>query len=274
MKQAYNTATRATKDERERREILNEVALYVRTLTFDSTPADASNFVYEITRKITGNQDPFKPEKIRYNEICKSMREDLRGIIGSSEDSLKTAVRIAIFGNLIDLGIGLHFDLEKDLDKVLTRKFGADDYHLLKEMLETGGKKILYLCDNAGEILFDSLLVEMMKEDHDVTCVVKSGPIINDATMEDAEYAGITGMVKVITTGSDGIGVQWSAVSEEFRREYEKADIIISKGQGNFETVWGRKGIKFFLLRAKCDSVARELGVSFGDIVIKMQETE
>ncbi len=274
MKQAYSTASRATNDTAVIREIMNRTADYVKCLQFNTTPADASNFVYEITREITGNTDPFKQDKVKYNVICNDMKSDLRKVINNSEDPMKTAARVAIFGNLIDLGIGLHFDLEKDLEKVLAQEFGADDYSSMKEMLNSGRKNILYLGDNAGEIIFDSLLVEKLKDNHNVVFVVKNGPIINDALMEDAEFAGITEMVRVITNGSDGIGVRWSAVSEEFRKEYEKADLIISKGQGNFETMWGKRGTIFFLLRAKCDIVARELGVSFGDIVIKMQKNK
>jgi damage-control phosphatase, subfamily I len=272
MKQAYNTAKRATNDEMVIREILNKTAEYVKTLQFDSTPADASNYVYETTKIITGNTDPFKNEKNKYNILCKSMIPKLRNIIENSDDKIKTAVRIAIYGNLIDLGIGLHFDLDNDLETVLYKSFVTDDYDELKYMLNEGRKKILYLGDNSGEIVFDALLVEKLIEKHDVVFVVKSGPIINDATREDAEFAGIDTMVKVITTGSDGIGVKWSSISEEFQKEYDNADIIISKGQGNFETMSGKKGTIFFLLRAKCDSVAREVGAKFGDIVIKMQK--
>ena len=253
---------------------MNKTAEYVTILEFDSTPADASNFVYEITKKITGIKDPYEKDKKKYNNICMSMLPKLRNIIENSEDSLKTAVRIAIFGNLIDLGIGLHFDLEKDLESILKNPFGVDDYNAMKENLEHGRKKILYLGDNAGEIVFDALLVEQLKEKHSVVFVVKEGPIINDATIKDSEFAGINKMVKVITTGSDGIGVKWSSVSKEFLKEYNESDLIISKGQGNFETMWGKKGNIFFLLRAKCDSVASEMGVKFGDIVIKMKNTK
>ncbi|NMB99155.1 MAG: DUF89 family protein [Thermoanaerobaculaceae bacterium] len=272
MKQAYNTARRATENEKDIRKILNKTAEYLKKLKFDTTPADASNYVYQITGKITGNDDPFKNEKKKYNEICKNMLPNLQKIIDQSEEKIYTSAKIAIFGNLIDLGIGLHFDLDKDLDKILKKPFAWDDYKELKRVLESGRKNILYLGDNAGEILFDSLLVDQLKDDHTVVFVVKSGPIINDATMEDAKFAGLVEKIKVIETGSDGIGVKWSSVSEEFQKEYGKADIILSKGQGNFETMWGKKGTIFFMLRAKCDSVAREIGVKFGDIVIRMQK--
>ena len=102
-----------------------------------------------------------------------------------------------------------------------------------------------------------------------MTFVVKRGPIINDATIVDAEYVGMSDIVKVIDTGSDGIGVKWCSVSNEFMDSYTSADVVISKGQGNFETNSDKRDNIFFLLRAKCESVARKLGVKSGDIVFK-----
>jgi damage-control phosphatase, subfamily I len=269
MKQAYNTARRATTDQCKIRTILNMAADHVKSIQFDITPADASNYVYEITRKVTGDADPYLSEKKKYNSVCLSMLPGLREKIESSNDPLRAAVQTAILGNLIDLGIGLKFDLEKDKERVFTQPFAADDYKSFAAFLKGGKRKILYLGDNAGEIIFDRLLVEKLCIDHSVTFVVKKGPIINDATMEDAQFSGITDLVKVIDTGSNGIGVKWSEASEEFMEEYHSADMIISKGQGNFETMSGKRGRKYFLLRAKCESVAGILGVSCGEIVIK-----
>ena len=269
MKQAYNTAVRATKDTEKIRHILDLTADYVKTIKFNTTPADASNFAYRITREVTGNCDPYKEEKKKFNDICLSMANDLKNRIINTQDPIRAAVKVAILGNLIDLGIGLKFDLNKDLERVFKEKFAVDDYNNFKEQLDSGKKHILYLGDNAGEIVFDRLLVEQLKKDHNVTFVVKKGPVINDATVEDAEYTGMKNLVPIIDTGSDGIGIQWSTISEEFLENYNKADIIISKGQGNFETMSDKKREIYFLLRAKCDCVARKLGVSFGDIVFK-----
>jgi damage-control phosphatase, subfamily I len=273
MKQAYNTASRATKDPELLKRILVRAAAYLETLDFDQSPADASNRVYEITREVTGVADPFAAEKRKYNEVCASMLPRLRTIIEGSDDPYRAAARAAILGNLIDLGIGLEFDLERDMRNIFDVPFGVDDTAELQKMTSAGGLKILYLGDNAGEIVFDKLFVEKIMPRNAVTFSVKRGPIINDATREDAEFTGLTDLVEVIDTGSDGIGVKWGAASEEFLRHYRAADIIISKGQGNFETMNDRPGKKFFLLRAKCDSVARELGVSFGEIVLKKKIT-
>lgn len=269
MKQAYNTAIRATSDKNVIREILNRTAQYVQTIDLDSTPADASNFVYRITREITGIEDPYKEEKDRYNRLCLEKTPYLRKKIAESDNPFKTAARVAILGNIIDLGIGLKFDLDRDIETLINADLTVDDVDTFQEFLGRGRKKILYLGDNAGEIVFDMLLCELLSKDHDITFVVKSGPIINDATMEDAEFIGLTKLVKVIETGSNGIGVKWDEVSDEFLRHYNETELIISKGQGNFETMSDKDKNTYFLLKAKCDSVADMLGVKFGDIVFK-----
>jgi len=269
MKQAYNTAIRATDDEQKIRRILDGTADYVKTIDLDGTPADLSNFVYRLTREVTGIKDPYAADKKKFNDLCLTLYEPIKENIDKTDDPLHYAVKAAIYGNLIDLGIGLAFDIEKDIMKIFSEQLAVDNYDIFSEYLKQGRKNILILGDNAGEIVFDRILVEKLIENHDVTYVVKKGPIINDSTMEDAEYTGMTAIVPVIDTGSDGIGVKWDEASNNFIQHFESADIILSKGQGNFETVSGRPENIFFLLRAKCDSVAEELGVSFGEIVFK-----
>ena len=269
LKQAYNTAKRATDDPVLIRKILDLTSEYLKTVELDAAPADISNFAYSITKKVTGIKDPYKKDKKLFNNLCLEKAPGLRRTIENSDNPLKTAVRLAILGNVIDMGIGFTFDLEKELKKVLHKRFAIDDFDELTAQLNTGRKRILYIGDNAGEIVFDSLLVERLVRNSELIFVVKKGPVINDAILEDAKYIGLTDMVKVIDTGSDGIGVKWSSVSEEFVRYYEEADIVLSKGQGNFETLSEKEKNIFFLLKIKCESVARELGVSFGDIVFK-----
>jgi uncharacterized protein with ATP-grasp and redox domains len=123
------------------------------------------------------------------------------------------------------------------------------------------------MLDNAGEIVFDRLLIEELAG-HDVTACVRGGPVINDATLADAEQVGLPDLCRVITTGSDAVGVEWDEASDDLKRAFAAADLVIAKGQANFETLSGRPETIYFILKAKCDCVARELGVRLGDVVI------
>ena len=269
MKQAFNTAKRSTDNPALVRKILYLTADYVKEIDFNQTPADASYYAYKITSEVTGCEDPYRDEKKEFNDLCLAMIPKIKKRIDDSKEPVHTAIKSAILGNLIDLGIGYTFDIESEFESILENPLDVDDYQEFKIILESGKKKILYLGDNAGEIVFDRLLIEKLKDTHDVTFVVKRGPIINDATIVDAEYVGMSDIVKVIDTGSDGIGVKWCSVSDEFMDSYTSADVVISKGQGNFETNSDKRDNIFFLLRAKCESVARKLGVKSGDIVFK-----
>jgi len=269
MKQAYNAAVRATHDEALIQRIMIMTAGYLEDLNLDQTPADSSNYVYRITREITGNSDPYHDEKRSFNEFCMKLIPELREKIDTSEDPLYFSIKAAIAGNLIDLGIGHTIDIHTSIINMFSDSFAIDDYKEFRLLLGSGRKKILYLGDNAGEIVFDRLLVEKLVPEHEVIFVVKAGPVINDALIEDARYAGLTELARVIDTGSDGIGVRWDSVSGEFMQEYKTADLIISKGQGNFETMDDKSDTIFFLLRAKCDCIAQVLGVHYGDIVFK-----
>ena len=156
----------------------------------------------------------------------------------------------------------------------MRQSFGIDDYSDFQKELRPG-RRLLYLGDNCGEIVFDRVLVEqLLAKGVKVTFVVKSGPIINDATLEDAQFASISAICPVIETGSNDIGVGWANVSASFRRHVRMADIIIAKGHGNFETCIGKRGNYYFLLKAKCDVVASELGVKNGDTVFKHARTK
>jgi len=179
-------------------------------------------------------------------------------------------VRLAATGNVIDLGIGVAFDIEREVEKALETPFAVDDFAKFEEDLKRA-RKLLYIGDNAGEIVFDKVLIEEIHKvgDYQVIFVVRGGPCINDALREDAEEVGMDEVAKVIDTGSDGIGIPWKEVSEEFREAFLEADLRISKGQGNFETLNGRPEPIYFVLKAKCEAVARELGVRYGDVVFK-----
>jgi hypothetical protein len=177
-----------------------------------------------------------------------------------------TAIRIAIAGNIIDFGANWNFDLANETYKVLEMNFAVCDYNEFKNKLDNA-PKILYIGDNAGECVFDRILIEEIKRP--VTYVVRGVPIINDATHEDAVQAGIDGVSTILSSGTDAPGTILETCSPEFNEVYKNSEFIISKGQGNYEALSKEKRPIFFLLKTKCHVVADDIGVSNGDIVLK-----
>jgi uncharacterized protein with ATP-grasp and redox domains len=269
FRQALNTARQVSDDPAFHRQLLERLAGCRTCFNLDQTPAALSQPVYAILSELSGEPDPYRRQKTETNHVALALLPDLRRRIAKSPDPLDTALHAAVAGNIIDLGIGHKFDIEKDVVKLMAEPFAISAIARFRGELKSS-RRILYVGDNAGEIVFDRLLVEhLLALRADVTFVVKSGPIINDATMEDARTAGLTDMVPVIETGSNDIGINWNRVSPEFRCAFERADLILTKGHGNFETCEDRQENFYFLLKAKCDVVATQLGVLLGDLVFK-----
>jgi uncharacterized protein with ATP-grasp and redox domains len=269
FRQALNTARLVTSDETLQLEILRRVARTVAEPDMNQTPAALSKPAYAIIANVTGVRDPYRLSKHETNRVAMGLLPALRERIASSPDPLDTALHVAAAGNVIDLGIGHEFDIEQDVYALIDTPFAINALDAFRSELRPGAR-LLYLGDNAGEIAFDRLLVEqLLNTGVDLTFSVKSGPIINDATAEDADVIGLTNLVNVIETGAADIGVNFANVSDEFRAAFESADLILAKGHGNFETCNDRPENAYFLLKAKCTMVADELGVNLGDIVFK-----
>jgi uncharacterized protein with ATP-grasp and redox domains len=268
--QALNTVKAVSDDPAVQLEVLRRLMSRVAGATLEQTPARLSRPAYEVVAEVTGVSDPYRELKRESNRLALQMLPLLTSEVVRAPDPLEAALHAAAAGNVIDLGIGGHvFDIERDVTAMMRQPFAISDLHAFRNELGPG-KKILYLGDNAGEIVFDRLLVqEILRTGTRVVYTVKSGPMINDATMEDARDSGMSELVEVIETGSDHIGVNWDAVSGAFRQAFETADAVLSKGQGNFESCSDIPGNIYFLLKAKCRVVAEELGAAEGDVVFK-----
>jgi uncharacterized protein with ATP-grasp and redox domains len=236
------------------------------------SPAHATTFIHRKIREIIG-EDPFKVIKSEYNEKALVLYPTLRKLIKTSEDPLFTAARLAIAGNVIDFGIYTSIDMEGTVKKALSKEIAVDEFPLFKRAVEES-TDILYLLDNAGEIVFDMLLIEFLSSiGKTVTAVVKGAPVINDATREDALQAGLVRHCEIIDNGSDCVGTILPMTSPGFRERFEKAPLIISKGQGNFETLMiEKKENVFFLFQAKCGVVAKMLSLPQGAMLLKRLE--
>ena len=267
VKQGLSAVRLSTPDPAEQQRVLDEVLRRIQGLSLERSPALLSQIVYAAVREMTGVADPFAQAKRETNRRALALLPNLKRRIAASPDPLRAAIQVALIGNVVDLGISGHdFDLERDLAQGLDAALAVDDYPAFRDALKDC-RRLLYVCDNSGEIAFDRLLIEHLRERCEVTASVKSQPIINDATKQDAEEVGLPAVADVIETGSGDIGVNWERASPEFVEAFRAADLVLAKGQGNFETLDETPGEIFFLLKAKCPEVAAELAVREGALI-------
>jgi len=217
--------------------------------------------------QVTGIADPYSQEKRTSNAIAKKLYDYWKPKVQQADNKLQLALRLAIAGNIMDYGALQEFDLEQTISEVIDAKLAIDHSEKLFEALGKAAK-VLYLCDNAGEIFMDKLFIETLNHKN-ITAVVRGFPILNDVTITDAHQAEIHEVAKLIDNGSDAPSTILNDCSAEFIKAYQEADLIISKGQGNLEGLLPQEDSRiFFLLMAKCDVIANLLHVNKGDLVV------
>lgn len=235
----------------------------------DSSAPYVTGLIYEYAKEISGIEDPYAEEKSEFNVISQQLIEEFALVdrIKSSDDAIDTAIRLSIAGNIIDFSLGIDIDKDSVRDSVenslIKNMYGINSIEFMEKVNKA--EKILFLADNAGEIVFDKLLLELLPLDK-ITYVVKGGAIVNDAIMKDVEEIELDKIVRVIDNGTSIQGTELRVCSEEFLKEFEDADLIISKGQANYESLEsvGEKDI-IFLLRAKCKTIADMIGCQVGE---------
>ncbi|MDH4163045.1 MAG: ARMT1-like domain-containing protein [Nitrospirota bacterium] len=272
FRQVSRTLSYAAVDPDLGKSISREASRIVETASLDQAPARISTLLHRLMRERTG-MDPYREVKETYNGIALELLPVVRmraSGAGEGGDRLAGAVRAAIAGNIIDFGIYETIDLERSLRDSFELPLATTDYDLFARAVDRA-ERILYLCDNAGEIVFDRVLIEELRgRGKEVTAVVKGTPVINDATMDDARATGLADSAgRVIDNGNDGIGTLLEQCSPEFLEAYHDADLIVSKGQANFETLVPEQDERtFYLFKVKCPVVAAALGRPDGDIVL------
>ena len=267
-KQARRTAGFVTNDPAKFKKIDNRIKSYLKRVSFECSPADISTWCVKIAHDVIGCNDPYSGLKQKYTKIAASFYPKLKKIVKSAADPVLMGLRVAVAGNIIDLGILKTINIEKTLKKALHGNFPLGTYRDFKKVLD-GAQKILYVTDNSGEIFFDRPLIEELIKTHKVIISVKSNPILNDATMQDAINTGLTKIAKVITTGNGCLGVNWKRSSMQFRKTFRNSDLILAKGQANYETLENFRSKKpiFMLSQSKCPMVAEYMGIKVGEIV-------
>ncbi len=274
----HKQALFATKDldDSLRTKILKKVMLFLCDANWETSPDEFANEVHCIVREVSGLSDPYKEIKKNSNKVSLEMYPELKELLNreSLENRLYTAAKLAIAGNIIDFGPSTEFDLKGTVDEVMHKDLAINDFKGLQEKIYSS-ERLLYFADNAGEIVFDRIFIEEMLRTRDmpfkqISFVVKSGPVINDAILGDVFEVGIDRLPNIrfleISNGEKGSAP--SRRSDEARRYIEEHDIVISKGQGNFEGLSDFHNI-FFMLMAKCPVIANELMVNIRSSVIK-----
>jgi uncharacterized protein with ATP-grasp and redox domains len=274
IRQALDSVRLATEDEKTQEQVVREVLRLASDLDMSQSPPAIGQQIHGLIRELIGNNDPYRELKQRSNRSALRTCDELKEIVRTSEDPLETAVKLAIAGNIIDLGVKTSIK-ESEIERIISDSLITDfDGRQIEDFRNAvnQAKQILYLADNAGEIVFDRLLIEQLPAEK-VTLVVKGKPVINDATIEDAEFVGLTEIVEVIDNGSDAPGTILEGCSQTFRNRFAKADLIIAKGQGNYETLSDVKKNIFFILKAKCHVIARDLGCEVGEMILIRSDT-
>lgn len=230
-----------------------------------STPEIQRNLTQKL-KDFIGIHDLYADEKRESNEKALALYEEWAPKVKASEDPYMLALRLAIAGNIMDYGANISFDVDATIAKVLNADFAIDHSEKLRNALNEA-EKILYLGDNAGEIVFDRLFIEQLGKK--VIFAVKSGPVLNDVTYEDARVTGMDRVAEIIENGFDAPSTILHKCSNEFRKVYDEADLIISKGQGNFEGLIYEKDPRlFFLLMVKCDVIAEHINAPKNSFIV------
>lgn len=263
---AVKMSASALPDE-DRINLMHNVLRWLGDVDLHQTPPAASQIIHRRLRELLLTDDPYRAAKDKQNEMAEALIPAIRKHILSSPDPLTMAVRYAITGNIIDLGaknrIG-YAEIYEELQNASMQPIFGDIQAFRRAVSKA--KTVLYLADNAGEIFFDRLLIEQMK-DVRVTLAVRGAPIINDATILDAQTACIEQIADIIDNGSDAPGTILGDCNGEFRRLFNESDMVIAKGQGNFESLSDEPREIFFLFKTKCPVISRHSGFCLGTYV-------
>jgi uncharacterized protein with ATP-grasp and redox domains len=270
LRQALDAVRLVTDDEKIHEQVVRQVLELVCRTDARQTPPAIGREIHRVIRRVTGNPDPYRLRKYGSNTLALTLYPQLKDRIRGSDNPLETAVRLAIAGNIIDFGIYGSLDAA-DVTEAIERALADEwDTGCLEEFAQAvnDARDILYIGDNAGEIVFDRLLIEELTHEK-VTFAVKGSPVLNDATMEDAEMTGLLRLVEVVENSSDAPGTILESCSGSFRERFEHSDLIIAKGQGNYESLSEVDKDIFFILKAKCPVIAADLGCDMGQMILR-----
>jgi len=264
LRQSLEAARNATGDARVHEEFLRDVLRMTAEMDLSRPPPFVGQAVHRRLRELTGVKDPYQAAKSHFNHLAMEALPELAAIVRRAPDPLLAAARLSIAANAIDMGVAAALteaEVRAALHGSPDAPFHGDGRDFSKAVAEA--TDILYLADNAGEVAVDRLLIEELGPER-VTLAVRGAPVLNDATLADAHEVGMPDLVEVIDNGSDAPGTILTDCSPSFRERFKRADLVIAKGQGNFETLSGVEGNLVFLFKVKCPLISRHVGLPLG----------
>ena len=270
VRQTLETIKLTSEDPSLHKRAMREILAILNQMDFENEPVIMGREIQRLIRRLSGNPDPYRALKHQYNQMALDLYPQLKAQLSAAENAFEMAARLALAGNMIDFGTGRKLDpveVSATIERALSANLQGDIQSLHKAV--DASSSILYVGDNCGEIVFDRLFIEQLISDR-VIYAVRAAPIINDVTIEDARFTGMTDRVRVIDSGSDAPGILLAECSQTFKKAFDHADLIIVKGQGNYETLHAIDRRIAFLLKVKCPVVARHIGHQIGSYVIKV----
>jgi len=243
LDQALRAGRIATRDEKKIKKLLDTIGSMIKEFPLENTPPETGDVIYRKVREITGVDDPYKEiKKSNINETL-ALYPEMKEIVNRSGNRLLTAIKLSIAGNIIDLGVRKKYNLIEGISEILKQDFAISHFDQFVAHLEKA-KSILYLGDNAGESVFDKILIEEL-------------------------HKPVTSVAEIISSGSSAPATILRLCNDAFIKRFDSADMVISKGQGNYEGLSGVTRTVFFLLKAKCHVIAKDIGIDEDDIVLK-----
>ncbi len=269
LRQVLEAARMASDDEAVQARIMDDaVATLARHGEFATAPAMAAE-MHGLVRRHTGVDDPYAAIKERDVAAALALVPLLEDFVAGAADPLVAALKVSATGNVMDSALFKDLDITAVVRAELQRPFTDADVDALRAAL-AGARAVLVIGDNAGEAVFDTLLLRELAHDHEVVFAVRGRPIINDVTLAEARTAGVDRHARVVASGSGAPGLILAEADREFRELFNSADVVISKGQGNFEALSDAPREVFFLLKAKCAKIGHALDVPVGAYVLRM----
>ncbi|MBI9045125.1 MAG: DUF89 family protein [Anaerolineaceae bacterium] len=262
----YNSIQPLGFDEREQFDLMQESLNIVLSYDMSIPPAVIGGKVFGNIVKTSGVTDLFLEIKKESTRIALGLYPQLKACVSQADDPLDMAIRISALGNLMDVANPNSYDLDEEIDNISKQPIHGGGLKLFRERLKTA-KRLLILGDNTGETVFDRVLIETL--DMPVTYAVKGSPILNDATLQEALDAGLDQCAEIISNGAAIAGTHLPYCSEDFKAVFEDSDLILSKGQGNYETLSDVEANVFFLLRVKCEALSKDIGIPVGSMALK-----